>query len=162
MAFTGKVQFIPRLEGIMQLFQKPATAASLIVHLQAINLYLGRNIFLEGMCLCSHLITGAGCIVVKTPRNVAHVHVFMCSPKLKSRFVYTIERSLISSSGQNYSIPTFHSLILACFTGPLGLLSHYATKAIWKGRSDTEGVKLQSDGGTLTLMPYQEVWDYGK
>ena len=45
-----KPQFFPQLQGIMQLFQKPATAASLVVHLLAINLYLGRNIFLEGVC----------------------------------------------------------------------------------------------------------------
>ena len=43
-----KPQFFPQLDGIMQLFQRPATAASLLLHIYAINLFLGRTICLEG------------------------------------------------------------------------------------------------------------------
>ncbi|GAX81942.1 hypothetical protein CEUSTIGMA_g9370.t1 [Chlamydomonas eustigma] len=41
-------QFFPKLEGIMVLFQRPATAASWLLHICAINLFLGRSIYLEG------------------------------------------------------------------------------------------------------------------
>ncbi|GFH16767.1 uncharacterized protein HaLaN_13258, partial [Haematococcus lacustris] len=42
-----KPQFFPRLPAITQLFSQPATAASLVVHVLSINLFLGRQIYLE-------------------------------------------------------------------------------------------------------------------
>ncbi|KAK9818332.1 hypothetical protein WJX72_010722 [[Myrmecia] bisecta] len=49
--FTGgfKVQFLPTLEGIMLLFSRLTTAASLWVHLLAINLFAARTAFLQGL-----------------------------------------------------------------------------------------------------------------
>jgi len=44
-------QFIPRLEGIMSLFSRVVTAASLWVHLLAINLFSARTILREGASL---------------------------------------------------------------------------------------------------------------
>ena len=45
---VGGPQFFPKLSGIMQLFQQPLTAASLVIHIIAINLFLGRTIALDG------------------------------------------------------------------------------------------------------------------
>ncbi|KAJ9534796.1 hypothetical protein QJQ45_017216, partial [Haematococcus lacustris] len=42
-----KPQFFPRLPAIAQLFSQPATAASLVGHVLSINLFLGRQIYLE-------------------------------------------------------------------------------------------------------------------
>jgi hypothetical protein len=41
-------QFFPKLEGIAALFSRPATAASWALHILAINLFLGRAIYLDG------------------------------------------------------------------------------------------------------------------
>ena len=41
-------QFFPRLEGVMRLFARIATAASLWVHLLAVNLFVARHIYFEG------------------------------------------------------------------------------------------------------------------
>lgn len=43
-----KPQFFPRLEGISALFSQPATAASWVLHILAINLVLARSIYLDG------------------------------------------------------------------------------------------------------------------
>jgi len=42
-------QFFPQLLGIQQLFQGPATIASIILHILSINLFLGRGIYFNGM-----------------------------------------------------------------------------------------------------------------
>eukprot|EP00798_Chlamydomonas_sp_ICE-L_P026753 gene26753-4328_t len=68
---------MPELDGMVTLFQRSATALSALVHLAAINLFLGRSVYLEGL-----------------------------------------ERKT----------PTSHSLLLAMFFAPLGLISHMATK----------------------------------
>lgn len=48
--FSGfKPQFVPQIQHIMQLFQSSLTAASYYVHVVAINLFLARTIFLEGL-----------------------------------------------------------------------------------------------------------------
>ena len=44
----GGPQFFPQLSGIMHLFQQPLTAASLVIHIIAINLFLGRTVALDG------------------------------------------------------------------------------------------------------------------
>ena len=144
----------------MQLFQKPATAASLVLHLQAINLYLGRNIFLEGGRSSQRPSHDSA---MQYSSN--YINYCLDSPRLLSLviLVQNLKRFIfffLVASGQSCLIPTFHSLILAFFTGPLGLLSHHATKVFWKGRRRAaEAIILQSDGGTITLMPYEEVWD---
>lgn len=43
-----KVQFMPRLEGIASLFSRVPTSASVLVHLLAINLFMGCSAFLQG------------------------------------------------------------------------------------------------------------------
>lgn len=43
-----KPQFIPSLNGIAKLFSRLTTAASLWVHLLAINLHAASKIYLEG------------------------------------------------------------------------------------------------------------------
>lgn len=50
LAFAGgfKPQFIPSITGISTLFSRTLTAASLWVHVLAINLFLARTIFCEG------------------------------------------------------------------------------------------------------------------
>ncbi len=42
-------QFIPQLAGVAALFARPATAASLWVHLLAVNLFAARAIYLDGL-----------------------------------------------------------------------------------------------------------------
>ncbi|EIE24380.1 hypothetical protein COCSUDRAFT_83684 [Coccomyxa subellipsoidea C-169] len=42
-------QFFPKLEGIMGLFSRTITAASLWVHLLSINLYAARTAYLQGL-----------------------------------------------------------------------------------------------------------------
>ncbi|MEW5301927.1 MAG: hypothetical protein WDW38_008546 [Sanguina aurantia] len=44
-----KVQFMPRLEGIASLFSRVPTSASVLVHLLAINLFMGCSAFLQGL-----------------------------------------------------------------------------------------------------------------
>ena len=47
-----KPQFFPNLQGIMRLFSRPITAASLLVHLLSINLFVARSLYLAGaICL---------------------------------------------------------------------------------------------------------------
>ena len=41
-------QFFPSLEGIVQLFSRPATAASLWIHLLCINLFAARWAYQDG------------------------------------------------------------------------------------------------------------------
>ena len=43
-----KPQFFPNLQGIMRLFSRPVTAASLVVHLLSINLFAARLLYLAG------------------------------------------------------------------------------------------------------------------
>lgn len=43
-------QFFPKLAGIQTLFSRPATTASWVLHILAINLFLGRTIYLDGAC----------------------------------------------------------------------------------------------------------------
>lgn len=95
-----KPQFFPNLQGISTLFQEPLTAASWIVHILALNLFLGRSIFLDPS-----------------------------------------------------TVPRRHSLLLASFFGPIGYLSHFITKGLLRGRRN-QAIVLQSNGGTITLMPY--------
>ncbi|KAL6754176.1 hypothetical protein V8C86DRAFT_2710500 [Haematococcus lacustris] len=88
-----KPQFFPRLPAIAQLFSQPATAASLVVHVLSINLFLGRQIYLEGLRsqtptrvsllltwllgplgLVAHWATKAACLAVpalRAPREAA-------------------------------------------------------------------------------------------
>ncbi|KAJ9534804.1 hypothetical protein QJQ45_017230 [Haematococcus lacustris] len=88
-----KPQFFPRLPAIAQLFSQPATAASLVVHVFSINLFLGRQIYLEGLSsqtptrvsllltwllgplgLIAHWATKAACLAVpalRAPREAA-------------------------------------------------------------------------------------------
>lgn len=47
-------QFFPRLEGIMNLFSRTVTAASLLVHLLVINLFAARSAYLEGRLALWH------------------------------------------------------------------------------------------------------------
>ena len=48
-----KPQFFPNLQGIMRLFSRPITAASLLVHLLSINLFAARSLYLAGaQALC--------------------------------------------------------------------------------------------------------------
>ncbi|BDA46127.1 probable protein ABA DEFICIENT 4, chloroplastic [Coccomyxa sp. Obi] len=42
-------QFIPKLQGIMSLFSRMVTAASLWVHLLSINLFAARSAYLQGL-----------------------------------------------------------------------------------------------------------------
>lgn len=42
------VQFVPKLEGIVQLFSRNVTAASLWIHLLSINLFAARWIMFDG------------------------------------------------------------------------------------------------------------------
>ncbi|KAF5833459.1 hypothetical protein DUNSADRAFT_10249 [Dunaliella salina] len=99
-------QFFPQLSGIQQLFQGPATIASIILHILSINLFLGRGIYFDGF---------------------------------------------------SAEVPTCHSLLAAFFFGPMGLVLHWLTKAIYKAFPSlrrNEPVVLESNGGTITLMPY--------
>ena len=43
-----KPQFLPQLSGIQQLFSRPITAASLMIHLASINLFAARDTLLKG------------------------------------------------------------------------------------------------------------------
>jgi len=43
------VQFVPKLEGIVQLFSRNVTAASLWIHLLSINLFAARWIMFDGL-----------------------------------------------------------------------------------------------------------------
>jgi len=49
--FTGgfNPQFFPKLSGIQALFSRPATAASWLAHITAVNAFLGRTIYLDGI-----------------------------------------------------------------------------------------------------------------
>ena len=49
-------QFFPSLEGIATLFSRATTAASLWVHLLAINLFAARSAYLEGEQSCCNLL----------------------------------------------------------------------------------------------------------
>ena len=50
-------QFFPSLEGIATLFSRVTTAASLWVHLLAINLFAARSAYLEGEQSCCNLLS---------------------------------------------------------------------------------------------------------
>lgn len=97
-----KPQFFPVLESISTLFQRPPTAASWLLHVWSINLFLGRTILLEGI---------------------------------------------------DTGISTWHSLLLACVFGPLGMLSHMITKMVWKP-STKPLIFENGTNGTITVLPY--------
>ena len=58
-----KPQFIPALDGISTLFSRLTTAASLWVHLVAINLFAGCKTYIEGD---PSFQTWAGCLATAT------------------------------------------------------------------------------------------------
>ena len=57
-----KPQFVPQLSGIVTLFSRSATAASLWLHLVAGNLFAARSLFIEGapalksLPTCAHAV----------------------------------------------------------------------------------------------------------
>lgn len=62
--------------------------------------------------------------------------------------------------GIRAGVPTVHSLLLATVVGPLGLISHMLTKALFFslakvfGRPTEKPVTLDSKQGTITILPY--------
>lgn len=98
-------QFFPSLAGIGQLFARLVTSASLWVHLLAINLFAARQVYLDGMLDGHHGVwTG-----VRTP-------------------------SCLLRTGLQRAVPVAHSVLLSGVAGPVGLLSHVATRRVWAWR----------------------------
>ncbi|KAG2425863.1 hypothetical protein HYH02_014927 [Chlamydomonas schloesseri] len=62
--------------------------------------------------------------------------------------------------GLRNGVPTAHSLLLGAVFGPLGLLSHYLTKALTRVvpslKTDQQPVTLKSETGSITILPYSE------
>ncbi|KXZ45237.1 hypothetical protein GPECTOR_57g527 [Gonium pectorale] len=62
--------------------------------------------------------------------------------------------------GLRAGIPTAHSVLLCAAAGPLGLLSHLATKALSRAvpslKAPEPTVTLKSERGTITLLPYTD------
>ncbi|GIL74881.1 hypothetical protein Vretimale_2460 [Volvox reticuliferus] len=59
--------------------------------------------------------------------------------------------------GLRQGIPTAHSVLLCSVFGPLGLLSHFATKALSTAipaLKEEAVVTLKSEQGTITILPY--------
>ncbi|KAK9842571.1 hypothetical protein WJX81_006808 [Elliptochloris bilobata] len=82
-------QFLPSLSGIQLLFSRVVTAASLWVHIMAINLYAARAVYLQGLA---------------------------------------------------QGVPVRHTVLLCAVCGPVGLLSHLATCALWNPVATSEQV----------------------
>jgi hypothetical protein len=57
-----------------------------------------------------------------------------------------------AAAGDIIGIPIWHSLILACFFGPVGFLAHLITKAFCKPKPQT--ITITQEGGSITIMPY--------
>lgn len=98
-------QFFPSLAGIGQLFSRLITSASLWVHLLAINLFAARQVYLDG---------AASCWLVTSCTN----YPTTCIPP----------------TGLQRAVPAAHSVLLCGVAGPLGLLSHVATRQLWAWR----------------------------
>ncbi len=99
-------QFIPKLPGIQELFSRPPTAASLVLHVAAINLFLGRSIFFDGTLHSRCVAWGRG------PAALCFISLHLASP-----------------AGLAFRVPTGLSLLVAFVFGPLGLILHWLTKA---------------------------------
>jgi Domain of unknown function (DUF4281) len=65
-------QWIPKLAGISQLFSRHATAASLWVHLLAINMFAARWIMFDGAQLPAYSRTHFGCAELSDERIKQH------------------------------------------------------------------------------------------
>ena len=98
-----KPQFLPALDGISTLFSRLTTAASLWVHLVAINLFAGCKTYIEGGTSSQRC---AGCL-------------------------FTLQSTLPSialHAGRNRQLPTRHTTFLCMLFGPLGILSSILTE----------------------------------
>ena len=54
-------QFFPSLDGIVKLFSRPATAASLWIHLLCINLFAARWAYFDGAHHSHHVCAPLAC-----------------------------------------------------------------------------------------------------
>ncbi|KAG1665276.1 hypothetical protein FOA52_015853 [Chlamydomonas sp. UWO 241] len=58
--------------------------------------------------------------------------------------------------GDRAGVPAAHSLIVAAVLGPLGLLVHEVTKLLWRGPPALAVELSCGNGGTITLLPYND------
>jgi hypothetical protein len=138
-------QFFPSLDSISTLFSRPATAASFLLHILAINLFLGRRIYLDGAwccsgcgrwrahdsctrkkcsgaCACAAGLQSRPCIEKPKPNPTWQGKVFLS----KGRGLQL--SCCVRGAGLASGVPTWHSLIVASAFGPLALLVHWLTR----------------------------------
>lgn len=138
-------QFVPKIEGISALFQRPLTAASWLIHIWAINLFLGRVIYTEGKLLAGASVScTVGSIARRFPQPWCRCTRLQLNQVLLCPCVVT------------GGVPTWHSLLLACFLGPLGYVSHALTKLVWKAAAKPVIIQDKESNGSITLLPYDQ------
>lgn len=120
-----KPQFFPSLQGIMRLFSRPVTAASLVVHLLSINLFAARLLYLAGAC------------VVAQPHHINPLAPWT-EPGLRVCSMH---------AGLRDGVPTRVSVFLCAAFGPLGLLSDALTRLLLQ-RGATSAGHEQLTGST--------------
>lgn len=123
-------QFLPSLSGVMLLFSRMVTAASLWVHILAINLYAARTAYMQGTQGPAFLPCCLGtsqCMYFRDPalyRTEATRHLHYSRPALMAR------NNHMAHSGLERGVPVRHTVLLCALLGPVGLLSHFATCAL--------------------------------
>ena len=122
-----KPQFLPSLPGIVMLFSRAATAASLGVHLLCINLFAACRTCAEGDLLNN-----------------------FC------RFCFQTHSEILKGAGTKSGVPTRHTTLLCMLLGPLGLLSHYSTLASAALRAPSLCVCFCSLGRLDTLQMWSQ------
>ncbi len=124
---TGlKPQFLPELSGIQGLFQREETAASWVIHVCAINLFLGRSVFLEGL---------------RTGVPTWHSLIPACAFGPIGLLVHVITKVVTMLP---LSESTFAHDILSCLR----------VQAFWNRVRRGAPVTLQASDGSIILMPY--------
>lgn len=101
-------QFFPALRGVAELFSRPATAASVWVHLLVINVFAARSIWAR-----RYLSNRRG-------KEVATAAAASSSASAAS-----------FASASPPSVPVAHSVLLAGVAAPLGLLADIITRFFW-------------------------------
>lgn len=84
------------------------------------------------------------------------IHVF---------FINLFSARTIYNNGFSSRVPTGHSVLLAAFAGPLGVLSHLLTQLYYLALSSVAGrdmrprpvqIRASKGNGVITLLPYEE------
>ena len=127
----------------MLLFSRVVTAASLWVHLLAINLYAARTAYLQGAtALLSGLAAWPAVNGICRALQIFLLFAAQCEAASGAATDQLVgkQQMFLAHAGLARGVPVRHTVLLCALLGPVGLLSHFATCALWSALAASEPV----------------------